>query len=184
MIYVALLVLLGAGSLMAKNAYDIKQAKTAKEKFYFYDDLFKKHAQINGIPWEWLKAIAKQESDLGLDKRVLSGQVSQDGLSYGLMQIASGVGSVQEKQIKGNLSEFELNKPEVSISIAAKLVGYLNRKYNGDKDKVFLAYNQGEKNTDAGKDYTVNYSADKISYKEKIKKHLAWIANKDKEYLA
>lgn len=184
MIYLALIVLLGAGSLMAKNAYDIKQAKTSKEKFYFYDDLFKKHAQINGIPWQWLKAIAKQESDLGLDKRVLNGEVSYDGLSYGIMQIATGVGSEQEKKIKGNPTREELNNPETSISIAAKLVGYLYRKYKGDKNKVFLAYNQGEKNTDNGKDYTTKYAADGVSYKEKIKKHLAWIENKEKEYLA
>lgn len=184
MIYLFLLVLLGAGSVMAKNAYDIKQAKTSKEKFYFYDELFKKHATINGIPWKWLKAIAKQESDLGLDKRVINGEVSYDGLSYGIMQIAAGVGSEQEKKIKGSPTREELNNPEISISIAAKLVGYLNRKYSGNQDKVFLAYNQGEKNTDNGKDFTVNYSADKVSYKEKIKKWLNWIDNKEKEFIA
>lgn len=182
MIYFALLILLGAGAAMAKSSYDLNTAKTSKEKFYFYDDLFKKYAGENGIPWKWLKALAKQESDLGQDKRVINGEVSQDGLSYGIMQIAVGVGSEQEKKIKGNPTKSDLNNPEISISIAARLVGYLYRKYNGDKNKVFLAYNQGEKNTDAGKDFTVNYSPDKISYKEKITKWLSWIDNTEKGF--
>lgn len=162
--------------------YDIRQAKDAREKFFFYDELFKKHASINKFPWKWLKAIAKQESSLGLDSRVINGEVSGDGLSYGLMQIAEGVGSPMEISIKGKGGRAALNDPEYSVNIAAKLIGYLNRKYSGQEDKVFLAYNQGEKNTDAGKDYTVNYSADRISYKTKIKNWLSWIDEREKYY--
>ena len=181
-----ILALLGLGFLImgTKKIYDIRQAKDQKEKFFFYDELFKKYGDLENFPWKWLKAIAKQESDLGLDKRVIGGQVSGDGLSYGLMQIAEGVGSSQEIAIKGYGGREKLNDAEYSVKIAAKLISYLNRKYAGNPDKVFLAYNQGEKNTDAGKDFTTNYSPDKVSYKEKIKKWLTWIDQKEREYLS
>lgn len=119
-----------------------------------YDYLFKKYA--DGYPWQWLKAIAKQESDLGRDPRTSKGQVSYDGLSWGLMQIAEGKGSKKEIEIKGFGGPEKLNDAEYSVKTASKLVKYLYNKY-GDKDKVFLAYNQGEQNTDMGKDYTVQY---------------------------
>lgn len=180
---VAIFLGLGFLAVGAKKLYDIREAKNDRERFFFYDELFKKYASQENFDWKWLKAIAKQESDLGMDKRVLSGQVSGDGLSYGLMQIAEGVGSAKEIQIKGYGGIEKLNNPEYSVMIAAKLIGYLNRKYLGDKDKVFLAYNQGEKNTDNNKDFTVNYSQDRVSYKEKIKKWLTWIDSKEKEYL-
>lgn len=176
----------------------IAMAKTAKENFEKYDSLFKFYSK--GYPWRWLKAIAKQESDLGQDSRVRNGKVSYDGLSYGLMQIAVGTGSNKEKEIKAisgvnrNKRLTEMNQEEIqivktylndvdnSIRIASDLVEYLNRKYNGDKDKIFLAYNQGEDNTDRNRDFTPNYSNDGVSYKIKINKWLNWIDQNEKEY--
>lgn len=153
----------------------IMNAKSAKEKFLMYDDLFKLWGGINGVPWRWLKAIAKQESDLGQNERVKNNEVSYDGLSYGLMQIVEGNGSPRERLLKGNGGKEALNDPSYSIKIAAKLVKYLMIKYNYDENKVFLAYNQGEINTDKGKDYTNGYNL-------KVIKWLKWIDQKEKEY--
>lgn len=157
----------------------IMNAKDAKEKFYAYDDLFKHFAKT--FPWKWLKAIAKQESDLGQNSRVKNGEVSYDGLSWGLMQIAENVGSPKEIQIKGQGGPEKLNDPVYSIQKASQLVSYLNQKYGGNARKVFLAYNQGEINTDRGKDYTVNYNNGR-SYADLIFKHLDWIERKEMEY--
>jgi len=170
----------------------IIEANSEKEYFERYDGLFKLHALINGLPeWRWLKAIAKQESDLGRDSRTKNGQVSYDKLSYGLMQIAVGTGSPMEMQLKGlgdkrltELSEPEklyikskLNDPNVSIQKGAELVSYLYRKYS-NPEKVFLAYNQGEKNTDMGK----NYTHPNGQYAQKIFEHLEWINSQENKY--
>lgn len=169
---IAGLLILGPLGFYFWQRQKIMNAKNEREKFYAYDDLFKHFAK--GYPWRWLKAIAKQESDLGQNSRVKNGAVSYDGLSWGLMQIAENVGSPKEIQIKGNAGPDKLNDPVYSIQKASELVFYLNQKYGGDARKVFLAYNQGEKNTDRGKDYTVNYNNGR-SYADLIFKHLAWI---------
>jgi len=158
----------------------IANAKTSREKFYRYDDLFKYYASQNGFPWRWLKAISKQESDLGDDKRVRNNEVSYDGKSYGIMQIAEGLGSEKEKALKGYGGRDKLNDPAYSIDKAAQLVGYLNSKYKGNKDKVFLAYNQGENNTDRGKRYDLDHTPN--GYPEQINKWLDWISQKEEEY--
>lgn len=120
-----------------------------------YDGLFKIMAAKYNIPdWRWLKAIAIAESDLGRDKRIVNGETSRDGKSWGVMQIAPDIGSEKEITLKGPKNIPLLNLPEYNIEIGAKLVGYLWGKYQ-DKDKVFLAYNQGERNTDLGKNYTI-----------------------------
>lgn len=156
----------------------IKDAKSAKEKFFMYDDLFQLHSLINRVPeWRWLKAIAKQESDLGQNSLVKNGEVSYDGKSYGLMQIAEGLGSPKEIELKGKGGKTALNDPNYSIEKAAKLVGYLWNKYQNSY-KVFLAYNQGEKNTDKG----ANYTHPNGQYADLILKHLKWIDAKEKEY--
>lgn len=158
------------------------QAKSDKEKFYVFDELFRKYAAKWGVPeWRWLKAISKQESDLGQNERVINRKVSYDGKSYGIMQIAQGIGSPKEIEIKGHEGQAALDNPEISIDKAAHLISYLWKKY-GDRKKVFLAYNQGEANTDKGKDYTVNYSADKVSYADKIERWLSWIYNREQYY--
>lgn len=136
------------------------------------DQLFIDAAEKHGVQnWLWLKAIAKQESDLGENPRVKSGGVSYDGKSWGLMQIAPLIGSAKEIQIKGPLNIVKLNDPEYSIDRAAMLVKYLQDKYHGDVRRIFRAYNQGERNEDAGKDYTLNHT--KGGYDNAVLKHLA-----------
>lgn len=143
--------------------------------FVRFDDLFIKYSNLYNIPYRWLKAISLQESSLGENERVKRGEVSYDGLSYGLMQIAEGVGSPKEIELKGFGGREALNNPEYSIEKASKLLGYLNKKYVGDTRKIFLAYNQGERNTDNNKDYTDQYDT-------RIDNWLTHISEKENEY--
>jgi soluble lytic murein transglycosylase-like protein len=164
---------IGGGILVFRwwNDMKIDNAKTDKEKFFMYDGYFKYYSGIYGVPYEWFKAISMQESNLGQNQKVKQGLVSYDGLSYGIMQIATGTGSPKERELKTmfglpdkritdmtiiekSFTQDILNDADKSISIAGNLLGYLAKKYNYDKDKVFLAYNQGERNTDNGKNYT------------------------------
>lgn len=137
-----------------------------KEYFTKYDDIFKLYA--GSVPWRWVKAIAIKESDNGQDPLVKAGKVSSDGLSYGIMQIAELKGSAVEISIKGNGGPALNNDPNYSIQKGAELLNYLFMKYNGDMNKVFLAYNQGERNTDNGKDYTNGYDKDVIEILNEI----------------
>lgn len=154
-------ILLGLGFFTFKGGDKVEMNISPKaplidynENFYTrYDNAFKFYASLEGFDWRMLKAIAIRESSLGQDPRVLEGKVSFDGLSYGLMQIAEGKGSQKEIEIKGFGGALSLNNPEYSIEVASRLVGYLNQKY-GDPRTVFLAYNQGEKNTDNEKDFS------------------------------
>lgn len=169
-------VILAPIAFVIQQKVRISQAKTDKENFEKYDELFKFYSE--GYDWKWLKAIATQESSLGQNSRVLQGQASYDGLSYGLMQIAEGVGSAREIEIKGFGGKVLLNDPAYSIKQASKLISYLNNKYAGDQRKVFLAYNQGENNTDRGRDFTKVHNNGQ-SYADLIENHL--ISNDIKE---
>ena len=181
------------GAFILAQKSKISEADEPREYFERYDGLFRLHALLNGLPdWRWLKAISKQESDLGRDPRTSNGEISSDGFSYGIMQIAPGKGSNQEMQLKGfgdkDLKEMsipeqlyvksKLNDPNFSIKKGAELVSYLFRKY-GDAEKVFLAYNQGEKNTDNGK----NYTHPNGQYANKIFDHLDWIKRQEQKYM-
>lgn len=154
MIFLSLLLFSSIGVMWLKHENE-KVITMSEGK---YDSLFKKYAKDFNIPdWRILKAIAYQESSLGENNRVKAGLVSYDGLSWGIMQIAPNIGSPKEIEIKGPLDISKLNNPDYNISKGAELVGYLWGKYK-DRYKVFLAYNQGERNTDNGKDYTVKHT--------------------------
>lgn len=189
-------ILVSLGSVFFWNEKrKISTAATSAEKFTAYDGLFKYYAKIYGFPWRWAKAIAMQESSLGENSRVKNGEVSYDGLSYGIMQIALGTGSPKERELKTmfglpdkkltEMTSFEKNKarkilndPDKSINIASNLIGYLASKYNMDKEKVFLAYNQGEANTDRGK----NYTHPNGQYAKIVSDNLTKIYQREKEY--
>lgn len=118
-----------------------------------YDALFKKYASRYGLPWEWLKAIALNESDLGRDPLVVNHQLSRDGKSKGLMQLTLPTA----QDYKPDVTLDELDDPELSVDLAAQYLAYLYRRYAGDPQKVIMSYNQGQGNTDAGKTYALGY---------------------------
>lgn len=161
-----LLIILALGAIVY-GVYVVKPeiftpAPIGNDEWTRYDALFQQWASIFGVDWMKLKAIAIVESDLGRDNRVAQGLTSGDGKSWGLMQIASGVGSPKEIEIKENATPQELNDPATSVRIAAALLAYLENTFSQYGDEyVIRAYNQGENNTQkmlsGGRDYTGSY---------------------------
>lgn len=157
------------GLMVAGGLVMISRMKLGDIERDQFDDLFIKYGTMYSVRPEMLKTISMIESDLGQDYRVKAGQTSGDGKSWGIMQIAPRIGSPKEIELKGvNTTPEMLNDPETSVMLAAKLLGYLSKKYQGDEFKTVIAYNQGEKNTDKGKDYTNGYYDKYIKFKNKI----------------
>ena len=146
----------GFFGLKAANAAE-KDFSAARAKFKNwdkYDETFKKYALASLVPWEWLKAIAIVESSLGQNSRVESGGVSEDGKSYGLMQFT--LPTAQRFGGK-NISVKDLNNAETSIKLAAQYLSFLKGFFQGDERKIIMSYNQGEGNTQKGKEYAAGY---------------------------
>lgn len=120
--------------------------------FTKYDHLFRRYGRAYSVPWRWLKVIAITESNLGRAKSVLrglaapddeEGSKSSDGKSWGLMQVTK----YTARGLTGReVSSAELNNPEYSVELAAKLMAELIRTFGiDDKESVFRAYNGGPK---------------------------------------
>lgn len=120
-----------------------------------FDHLFKKYASRESINWLWLKAIAWNESTIGNNARVLTGQVSSDGKSWGIMQLTLPTA----RQFAPNITIEKLNDPDTSIDIASRLLAWLLVEFKGDLSKAVKAYNQGIGNTKNGKNYADSYFA-------------------------
>lgn len=128
-----------------------------------FDVLFKKYAAQFRIPqWQWLKAIAINESSLGLARSVAYGMKnpadigrnkSQDGRSWGIMQTTLSTANA----MRPGTTAQELNDPDISISIGAKYFAWLWQRYGGNLKQAVMAYNQGPKHTDRGKPYATGY---------------------------
>ena len=113
-----------------------------------YDGYFKKYAPV-GIDWRVLKRIAKIESNIGLNPRVIAGIVSEDGKSYGLMQLR--LSTAQDFDPSATIQK--LNDPEYSVKIAAQYISWsksylLKNTKLKESDFRFLeflikTYNQG-----------------------------------------
>jgi membrane-bound lytic murein transglycosylase MltF len=125
-----------------------------------FDALFKKYAQIYGVKWTWLKAIALNESDLGREKSVarglanakdIEGSKSSDGKSWGLMQVTLTTARTMDPLATAE----KLNDPEYSISLAANYLSQLNRRFAfidpRHDEWTIKSYNQGPGNTDKEK---------------------------------
>ena len=130
-----------------------------------YDGLFKKWASVYEIPWYWLKGICLNETLLGTVPSVIAGTASDDGLSYGIMQLQLDTASQYADKVA---SISDLNNKEFSIMTAAKYVYHLSNLFNGDEHSVIISYNQGEGKTLAGHDYTKDYYDRFTRWKQKI----------------
>lgn len=113
-----------------------------------FDPFFQKAGLDNGIDWKMLKTIAMVESTLGENPRVkkgllnpndIIGSMSEDGKSWGLMQLTVPTARDYDK----TATEVKLNYPEYSIGISAKLLAMLNRIFKGNERDIIMAYNQG-----------------------------------------
>lgn len=121
-----------------------------------FDSLFKKYASLNDIPWEWLKAIALNESSLGNHPSVrrglevpsdIEGSKSDDGKSWGLMQVTV----TTARDMDPLATSEKLNNAEYSIKLAAQYLKWLKRYFpDGSSRQVewlIKSYNQGAGNS-------------------------------------
>lgn len=137
-----------------------------------FDDLFKQYGSQYGVPWEWLKAIALNESNLGdedsvatglADPNDVEGSTSTDGKSWGLMQVTL----TTARDMDPTATPQKLNNAEYSVNLAAKYLSKLASrlpKIDARYDEwVIKSYNQGPGNTDKeragliGNGYAQNY---------------------------
>jgi soluble lytic murein transglycosylase-like protein len=111
-----------------------------------YDDLFHKYGSLYGVPFEWLKAFALVESDLGRDPLVVRHQLSRDGKSKGIMQLILSTA----RDYKPDVTLDELDDPELSVDLAAQHVAMLIRLFGQDEQAVVMSYNEGQGNFKKG----------------------------------
>lgn len=154
-----MLYFLGAAALLflgTKNE-TIKAAVVSNSSNWTkYDALFEKYGRQFGVPWTWLKAIALNESNLGLAPSVAHGlrypadiekSKSSDGLSWGLMQVTIKTA----RALDPSATEVKLNNPEYSIKLAAQLVGQNIKMFDRSNaryvEAVIKSYNQGPTHT-------------------------------------
>lgn len=116
-----------------------------------FDDLFKKWGAAFGVDWKWLKTFASVESSLGKHPRVarglkvpsdVKGSASEDGLSWGLMQMTV----VTARDYEPNATAEKLNNPDYTIKLAAQFISSLKRQFGGKLRDIAMAYNQGAGN--------------------------------------
>lgn len=116
-----------------------------------FDELFKRYAALNGLDWKTLKTIAMNESTLGMNPRVkrgliqpsdIEGSKSEDGLSWGLMQMTL----VTARDFDKSATAEKLNNPEYSIKLASQFIASLKRQFGSKIRDIAMAYNQGAGN--------------------------------------
>lgn len=125
-----------------------------------WDADFKAAGAKYGVPWQWLKAVALNESSLGSAKSVARGLVaptdiegskSTDGKSWGLMQVTLTTG----RGLDPFCTEVKLNDPKYSIDLGAKYIGQMSKRFSQVETRyvewVIKSYNQGPGNTDKEK---------------------------------
>ena len=126
------------------------QAASGDDAFTQWDSLFQSNGSAYSVPWRWLKAICMNESNLGQAKSValgiqtpadVTGSISSDGLSWGLMQLTLATARALEgAQIQAPY----LNDPGNSVRLGAELVKQLIGTFGiADRESVVRAYNGG-----------------------------------------
>jgi membrane-bound lytic murein transglycosylase MltF len=145
-----------AGFLFIKKDEVVDKVVENLPNWSRYDELFKKYGNRDGVSWMWLKAIALNESSLGLAKSVIrgfenpndiEGSKSSDGKSWGLMQMTLPTAGDYDSSV----TPMKLNNPEYSIDLASKFVKSLMSQFSKSDTRylewVIKSYNQGAGNT-------------------------------------
>ena len=148
-------ILLFSGGTIVKNKVEEKIEENEivqSDSFTRWDELFLKYAKKYSVPFIWLKAIAMNESSLGEFPTVAhglsvpsdrEGSKSQDGLSWGLMQVTEKTG----RDFDSSCNYYKLNDAEYSINIAAQYLARAKRSFafiSSDFEKyVIMSYNAG-----------------------------------------
>ena len=130
------------------NSGELQNLNT--EKYGQYDSLFKASGAKYGVPWLRLKRISWIESKVGTYKSVALGiknpndvnaSVSQDGKSWGIMQVTLTTGADYDRTITPQ----KLNNVAYSIDIAAQHLKMLGKLFTNERD-IVMSYNHGQGN--------------------------------------
>lgn len=129
--------------------------------FTQFDSLFKKYASQYALDWKLLKAIAMNESGLGVHPNGMEpsvargiqnpadveGSKSSDGKSWGLMQMTLPTA----RDYDPTATSEKLNNPEYSIRLSAQFVAWLTVQFKTETTRkmewIVKSYNQGRGNT-------------------------------------
>lgn len=145
--------------LLSLKAVDTVQGlkMSMSDNWTRFDALFQKYGRKFNVNWKYLKAIAMNESSLGSVASVarglevpidVEGSKSQDGKSWGLMQVTLGTA----KDFDSTATAINLNNPEYSIKLAARYLAHLQGRFNMLEmrwlEYVIKSYNQGPGNTE------------------------------------
>ncbi|MCS5736714.1 transglycosylase SLT domain-containing protein, partial [Herbiconiux daphne] len=144
--------------------------KDAKSPF---DSLFTKHAQTNGLRYDFLRNIAQIESGYRADARppIDKKTGKRASSATGVMQLISGTG----KEV-GLLTEADFLDPDKNIGGGAKYLARMLKASGGNEMRAALAYHSGPGSADikafdrgeydkispAGKDYLQKVSGNAI----------------------
>lgn len=101
-----------------------------------YDGLFQTAADANGVSYDLLRKVAWTESRFKPTAKSKTGPL-------GMMQFTKATAKAMGLRVTGGADDDRLN-PELAINAAAKHLGQLVQKFDGDELKAALAYNQGE----------------------------------------
>jgi len=172
--------IVGLGVVAKMSESNTIKSKKIIDPFFAWDNLIRKYSSTYGVPFEWMKAIMLNESNLGRAKSVayglrnptdINGSKSSDGKSWGLMQLTLPTARMFESAI----TEAGLNDPEISVRIAAKYLSWLMKKNFSPFSQiefVVRAYNGGP-----GFMSTVAGRRDTREYYQKFLVNLAKVKN-------
>lgn len=171
-------IILGLSSLIVIfwGRYAMAESETKNsDSFFRYDAIFKKYSKIYRVPWRWIKAVAWNESSIGMASSVvkglnnpndIEGSKSFDGKSWGIMQVTL----TTAREMRPGTTVQDLNNPDISISLGAQYLGKMYAKFGGDREKTIRAYNGGPgfEKTVLGRTSTPIYYAKFLSHLNKI----------------
>ena len=165
LIIVLLMTSKSSKAAVSKALVQIKGTPTG-DAWTRFDPLYQKYGAQYGIDWKLLKAIALNESlngtypsvALGLREPANEDSVSDDGLSYGLMQVTL----TTAQDFRKNTTMEDLNNPEIAVEIAAKFFQWAYKQFPNDsgetqRKKVVMSYNQGVAGTQKGRTAALPY---------------------------
>lgn len=143
--------IIGAGIFLATRAGSKSEEKIIQtEKYSQYDSIFKSKGLQYGVPWLRLKRIAWIESKVGTYPSVakgiknpsdVKGSVSQDGKSWGIMQMTLKTMGDYDK----TPTPQELNNVDYSVDLAAQHLKMLQKLFVNERD-IIMSYNHGQGN--------------------------------------
>lgn len=129
--------LIGLGLLISLGAFmGLKKLSTNGKYNDTLDHLFLKHGIAQGVPPEFLKAIAMNESGVQFQE---SNIWEPKGGTIGVMHIKLSTA----RDYEPNLTQDDLKNVDTEIRLASKFIADLWGQFQGDMIKVAWAYNAG-----------------------------------------